>query len=121
MPVNFTQQERQALLNSLGTGRRSALGAVALCNMIGFPTKGNQIQLRRLIKECIEVDSDLICAATGRPAGFFMVSNVAEFNSYIDSLENRTRSDNDRRSALIRSWNAVNISQPTSRNILSII
>lgn len=119
MPVNHTQQQRQALLAALGHGRQNAIGARRLAHVLGFPTGGNQVQLRGLIKECIEHDADLIGAATGKPAGFFIITILAELERYIDSLENRTRSDNDRRTALINSWNnPQNIN--TTRPILTI-
>lgn len=120
MPNNFSQQERQNLLNSLGIGRASAIGARRLAQLLGYPTGGNQVQLRTLIKECIEVDGDLIGASTGRPAGFFIISNLQELERYIDSLENRTRSDNDRRTALINSWNNQG-NQQTTRQILNLL
>jgi hypothetical protein len=119
MPVNYTQQQRQSLLAALGNGRHNAIGARRLAQLLGFPIGGNQVQLRGLIKECIEHDGDLIGAATGRPAGFFVIANLTELERYIDSLENRTRSDNTRRTALINSWN--NSPNPnTNRTILTI-
>ena len=60
MPINFTPQQRQALLAALGNGRQNAIGAKRLAQQLGFPTGGNQVQLRALIKECIEHDGDLI-------------------------------------------------------------
>lgn len=120
MPVNYTQQERQALLNSLGNGRANAIRASRLAQTLGYSTSGNQVQLRGLIKECIEIDGDLIGAATGRPAGFFIISNVNELQSYIDSLENRTRSDNHRRTALLNNWNGNSANVQTTRQPLII-
>ena len=120
MPNNFLQQERQNLLNSLGIGRASAIGASRLAQLLGHPTRGNQVRLRTLIKECIEIDGDLIGASTGRPAGFFIISNLQELEQYIDSLENRTRSDNERRTALINSWNNQG-NQQTTRQILNVM
>ncbi len=119
MPNNFSQQERQNLLTALGHGRASAIGAGRLAQILGYPTGGNQVRLRTLIKECIEIDGDLIGAATGRPAGFFLISTLQELERYLDSLENRTRSDNDRRTALINSWNNQD-NQQTTRQILDI-
>ncbi|MBC8489890.1 MAG: hypothetical protein H8D45_28065 [Bacteroidetes bacterium] len=68
-----------------------------------------------MIKECIEIDGDLIGAVTGRPAGFFVIFSIQELENYVDSLENRTRSDNDRRTALINSWNQNNNAQTTNK------
>jgi hypothetical protein len=121
MPVNFTQAERRSLLRSLGLGRATAIGARRLAQILNYPTGGNQVQFRSLIKECIEIDGDLIGAATGRPAGFFRINAIQELETYVDSLENRTRSDNARRSALINSWNNSHANANTNRNILTII
>lgn len=120
MPINFTSQQREALLATLRQGRQNAIGAKRLAQLLGYPSGGNQVQLRGLIKECIEVDSDLIGAATGKPAGFFIVASINELETYLDSLENRTRSDNDRRTALISSWNNQPNIPKTSKPILII-
>lgn len=120
MPINFSQQERQALLNQLLLGRVNAIGARILAERLNYPIGGNQVKLRKLIKECIEVDQDLIGAATGRPAGFFIISTVNELERYLDSLENRTRKDNNRRSALINTWNLTHPHNTTQRALLTI-
>ena len=120
MPNNFPQHERQDLLNNLGTGRANAIGARRLAQILGYPIGGNQVRLRSLIKECIEFDGDLIGAATVSPSGFFIISDLQELESYVDSLENRTRSDNQRRTALINSWNRNNTTQ-TTKQILRLI
>ena len=121
MPTNFSQAQRQALLNTLQNGRPNAISAFDLATQLGFPTGGNQVQLRSLIKECIEIDGDLIGAATGQPAGFFLISTLAELEEYLDSLENRTRSDNQRRTALINSWNNNPANPNTTRQTLTIV
>ena len=118
---NFTQQQRSDLLQTLGTGRSNGIGANRLASLLGFPTGGNQVLLRTLIKECIEIDNDLIGSATGNPAGFFIISTLQELERYIDTLEGRTISNNIRRTALINSWNAIPTNTQTIRNILTII
>jgi hypothetical protein len=82
MPVTFSTQQRQALLNVLGRGKANAITAPVLAQTLGYPTSGNQPKLRKLIKECIEHDMDLIGASTGRPAGFFMINTIAELGDY---------------------------------------
>ncbi len=120
MPINFTQQQRQALLAVLGNGRPNAIGGKRLAQILCYPTSGNQVKLRTLIKECIENDNDLIGATTGRPVGFFIISNTFELETYLDSLEKRTRSDNNRRTALINSWNIQTNISNTAKQTLSI-
>lgn len=121
MPTNFSQTDRTNLLSTLRIGRGNAIRAVDLARMINFPTGGNQERLRQLIKECIEEDGDLIGAATGRVnPGFFIISSIQELNIYLDSLERRTISDNERRSALINNWNNLNEENSTDRQILNI-
>ena len=107
MPTNYTEQQRQALLETLGHGRTSAIRAEDLARMLGYPTTGNQVQLRGLIKECIEVDNDLIGSSTINPPGFFIISEKEELEDYANSLESRARSDNQRRTALIETWNST--------------
>ena len=121
MPTNYTLIERRALLRTLGVGRSNVIGAKRLARMLNYSVGGNQVRLRGLIKECIEVDGDLIGAATGRPAGFFRISNIQELETYIDTLESRTRSDNVRRSALLTSWNNSHMNANAASNILTII
>ena len=121
MPINFTQAQRENLLNNLQTGRQNAIRARDLARLINFPIGGNQEKLRQLIKECIEQDGDLIGAATGRIIpGFFIIETIVELNNYLDSLERRTRSDNERRTALIESWNNQNNQIDTDRQTLNI-
>lgn len=120
MPINYSPQQRNDLLSALQIGRRNAIGARRLAQILGFPTEGNQVQLRGLIKECIENDGDLIGAVTGKPAGFFIIQSLPELERYLDSLERRTRSDNTRRSALIKNWNTNFSNNQTNRSILNI-
>jgi hypothetical protein len=88
--------------------------------MLNYPTGGNQVQLRSLIKECIEHDGDLIGGSTGRPAGFFIIDNLQELEIYVSSLEERIRSNNSRRSALISSWNSNPLNSQITQPILII-
>ena len=106
MPINFTAGQRNNLLRFLQIGKANAINAETVARHLGFPTGGNQVKTRNLIRECIEIDGDLIGASTGRPAGFFIINSVNELETYLDSLENRTRRDNDRRTALINNWSA---------------
>ncbi|SEL93786.1 hypothetical protein [Parapedobacter koreensis] len=118
---NFTQQERQALLNALQAGRQNAINAVNLAATLGYPTLHNQPKLRKLIKECIELEGDLIASKTSHPRGFFLINDEQELENYLDSLESRTRRDNDRRNALIANWNNNNPASPINRQPLTII
>jgi len=115
MPITFTAQQRQDLLNALVPGRANALSAPVLEQILGYPPTRNQTKLRKLIKECIEHDNDLIGSITGSPAGYFMISSIAELDNYLDSLEGRIRSDNTRRDALILQWNGANPAVTTTR------
>jgi hypothetical protein len=91
MPNNFSQADRTRLLRRLGRGKSNAIGARRLAQLVNYPIGGNQVRLRGLIKECIEIDGDLIGASTGKPAGFFIISTLQELEIYLDSLGNRTR------------------------------
>ncbi|NGM62684.1 hypothetical protein G5B30_12235 [Sphingobacterium sp. SGG-5] len=116
----FTQNQRRVLLNALQVGRQNAISAKNLAAIIGFPTSSNQVKLRSLITECIELEGDLIGAVTGRPAGFFLINNQHELDRYLDTLESRTRRDNDRRTALINNWNTARPNSITMKQIITI-
>jgi len=121
MPLNFTQQQRNALLQTLKPGRQNAIKAKTLAQNLGYTVGGNQVQLRSLIKECIEIDGDLIGSATGQPAGFFIISILAELEIYLDALENITRSDNKRRTALLNNWNNSQAIPKSKKQHLTIV
>jgi len=108
------------LLNALGHGRPNAINAHTLAQNLGYPTGGNQVEFLSLIKECIEIDGDLISAVTAQPAGFFLIGSVAELENYIDTLESRTWSGNERRTALINNWCGNPANTTTTRQPLII-
>lgn len=60
MPTNFTQAQRTRLLAILQIGKRNAINATNIAKALGFPTGGNQVKTRDLIRECIQIDGDLI-------------------------------------------------------------
>ncbi len=43
MPINFTPQQRQALITTLGQGRQNAMGTRRLAQLSGYPQSGNQV------------------------------------------------------------------------------
>ena len=117
MPTNFTQAQRTALLNILQTGKRNAINAKRISRALGFPTGGNQVKTRNLIRECIEVDGDLIGSSLSNPKGFYLIdqTNTRELESYLDSLENRSIDILQRRTWLIRNWNNTVPGNPTTK------
>ncbi|MGC4038853.1 MAG: hypothetical protein QM764_23045 [Chitinophagaceae bacterium] len=120
MPVNFTQTERTRLLQFLNYGIRTAVNAIAIANHMGYPIGGNQVKTRTLITECIEHDQDLIASTLKKSRGYYKIrrNNIQELNDYLDSLENRAREINNRRTNLINNWNAAVPANQTNRNIL---
>lgn len=120
MPVNFTQAERTRLLQFLNYGIGTAVNAAAIAAHMGYPIGGNQVKTRTLITECIEHDQDLIASTLKKPRGYYKIrrNNIQELNDYLDSLENRAREINNRRTNLINNWNAAVAANQTNRNIL---
>jgi len=120
MPVNFTQRERKRLLQFLKFGIGNAVKAPTIAAHMSYSTGGNQVKTRRLIRECIEHDQDLIASTLSNPKGFYKIrrSNIQELHDYLDSLENRAREINGRRTHLINNWNASVPANQTNRNIL---
>ena len=117
MPTNFTQAQRTRLLAILQIGKRNAINATNIAQALGFPTGGNQVKTRDLIRECIEIDGDLIGSSLSKPKGFYLIvqTNKNELDSYLDSLENRAIDILRRREWLIHNWNNTVAGNPTTR------
>ena len=120
MPVNFTNAERTQLLRFLNFGISNAVNATTIAAHMNYPTGGNQVKTRNLIRECIEHDQDLIASTLRNPRGFYKIrrNNIQELNDYLDSLENRAREINIRRTNLINNWNASVPANQTHKHIL---
>lgn len=120
MPINFTQTERNRLLQFLNFGINNSINAPTIAIHMGYPTGGNQVKTRNLIRECIQYDHDLIASTLKKPRGFYKIhsNNIQELHDYLDSLENRAREINGRRTNLINNWNVSVPTNQTNRNIL---
>lgn len=110
----FTQTERLQLLNILQNGKRNAINAEDIAIRLGFPTTGNQVKTRDLIRECIE-NGDLIASSISTPKGFYIIETIDELNDYLDSLERRASDILSRRNWLIDGWNRINLNNNTNR------
>lgn len=117
MPTSFTREQRTQLLGFLSTGNNNAKNASSIAAFLGFPTGGNQVKTRKLMTECIDIDGDLIGSTLKRPKGYFIISFLVELDNYLDTLENRAKEINDRRSSLIRNWNNNYSTSPTSKRL----
>lgn len=119
MPTNFTNAERTRLLALLQVGKGNAINATSIARVLGFPIGGNQVKTRNLIRECIEIDGDLIGSSLSKPRGFYLIdtTNKGELESYLDSLENRSIDILKRREWLIQNWNNTVVGNPTIKVI----
>lgn len=120
MPVNFSQIERNRMLQFINYGRANAINAPTIAAHMGYSIGGNQVKTRKLIRECIEHDHDLIASTLTKPRGFYKIrrTNIQELNDYLDSLQNRAREINLRRTHLINNWNNSVPTNITTRPIL---
>ena len=116
MPTNFTNAQRNRLLSVLRIGKRNAINATTIARALGFPTGGNQVKTRDLIRECIEIDRDLIGSTLSNPKGFYLIypTNKGEIEAYLDSLENRAKDILKRREWLVQNWNNTVAGNPTN-------
>ncbi|MEP7238425.1 MAG: hypothetical protein ABI685_11185 [Ferruginibacter sp.] len=114
MLINFTPVQRRRLLLFLQVGKINAINARRIAQHMGFPLGGNQVMTRNLIRECIEHERDLIASTLSNPKGFYKVDtiNTVELHSYLDSLENRAREINERRTWMLNNW--INGGHPLS-------
>lgn len=120
MPNNFSQADRENLLHHLKVGIQNAITATQLSNLMGFNPGATQVAIRQLIKECIEIDNDLILSCN---RGFYLADtiNLTNFEHYLNSLESRASEILSRRNSLIDGWNKQILQNPTSKRPKQVI
>ena len=120
MPLSFAKSERIKLIAFLNFGKANAINAKQIALHMGYSIYNNQVKTRKPIRECIEHDNDIIASTLTNPRGFYKIknNNIQELSHYLDSLENRARKINSRRSNLITNWNTKMSNKITTKQIL---
>ena len=101
----YNQQELQRLLNIIPFGRANALHAEEIARRMSYPTGGNQVETRELIRYAIQQGS--IIVSTPRE-GYWRSNIKQEVVDCTDSLKNRAKEIYDRSHELKNAWNQAN-------------
>ena len=99
------QQELQRLLNIIPLGRVIALHAEDIARLMWYPTGGNQVETRELIRYAIQQGN--IIVSTSRE-GYWRSNIKQEVIDCTDSLKNRADEIYDRSNELKNAWNQAN-------------
>lgn len=99
------QQELQRLLNIVPFGRENAMHAEDIANSMGYPTGGNQVETRALIRYAIQ--QGYIIVSTSRD-GYWRSNVKQDVIDCTNSLINRADEINDRCNELKNAWNQAN-------------
>ena len=99
------QQELQRLLIIIPLGRVNALHAEDIARLMGYPTGGNQVETRELIRYAIQQGN--IIVSTSRE-GYWRSNIKQEVIDCTDSLKNRADEIYDRSNELKNAWNQAN-------------
>lgn len=99
---------KRKILKAIPKGKTNAATAKAIATSLGLPSNNNQVMLRKIIKNAIEEDGELIGSTTSKPKGFFWIENRDELINYLDSLEHRIQKTINRRNSLIVNWYSQN-------------
>ena len=95
----------QNLISILPNHRSNAIHALEIAQQLGFPTGGNQVETRALIRYAIQQGHTII---SNTRIGYWISNDANEIQSYIDSLQSRA-DDTALRSDEIRdAWNQRN-------------
>lgn len=102
--MNYTQTDISNLLRTLPTSKTNAIKAVDIAQKLGYPTNGNQVQTRGLIRFAIQ-NGHIIVSNTKR--GYWVSNDPIEVQEYIRSLESRASDTLQRSVELKQSWNSL--------------
>lgn len=93
------------LLFILPTIRESAIHAEDIAEKLDLPTKGNQVGTRQLIRQAIRNGYTIV---SNTKIGYWLSSDKAEIQEYIESLKNRAIDTKSRAEELREAWNNAN-------------
>lgn len=98
------KQELQRLLKIIPFGKTNAIHAENIAAMLGYPTEGNQVETRELIRYAIQQGYVIVSTSHG-----YWRSNIKqEVIDCTDSLKNRADDIYDRSNELKNAWNHAN-------------
>lgn len=100
-----TNQEVQRLLKIIPFGKANAIHAKNIAQMLGYPTDGNQVETRQLIRFAIQQGNVIISTPN---KGYWQSNNKQEVESYINALVGRADQIYNRSDKIKDLWNKAN-------------
>ncbi len=104
----FNQNDINSLINIIPTGRQNAITAYIIAQSLGYPTGGNQVKTRNLIKFAIASGNLILSSSNENPKGYWISIDKSEIVDTISSLEHRANEILDRANNLKNNWNNIN-------------
>lgn len=98
-------QELQRLLDIIPFGKENAIHAKDIARSLGYPTWGNQVQTRQLIRYAIQQGYVILSTPKN---GYWRSTNIEEVNKCINDLRNRANDIIARSEEIENAWNNTN-------------
>lgn len=102
--MSFTQHDISRLIEILPQSKQNAIHAADIAQRLGLPISGNQVEARQLIRLSIQSGN---CIVSNTKRGYWLTTNKAEIQKYIQSLEKRGKDTIRRGSELKTAWNTT--------------
>lgn len=99
-------QEVQRLLECIPYGKSNARHAGDIAAQLGYPTDGNQVETRQLIRYAIQ-QGNIILSSTAN--GYWRSNDKQEVEKYIRALLNRADEIQTRGNEIKNAWNSINL------------
>lgn len=100
-----TLQEVQRLLGIIPFGKQHSIHAKDIARALNYPTGGNQVETRSLIRFAIQQGHIIISSPK---KGYWRSNNKQEVSNYISALVNRAANINTRSMEVKTAWNQAN-------------
>ena len=100
-----TPQEIQRLLQIIPFGKQNAIHAKDIARALNYPTGGNQVETRSLIRYAIQQGHTIISTPN---KGYWRTNNKLEVSDYIHALVARSTDINTRSLDVKAAWNQAN-------------
>ena len=103
--MNYTQQDINQLIGIIPSGKQNAIHAIEIARRLNYPTGGNQVETRGLIRYAIQ-NGHIILSNTR--VGYWVSQSKIEIETYIQSLQSRADDTYRRSEELKNTWNILN-------------
>ncbi len=103
--MNYTQHEINQLIGIIPSGKQNAIHAIVIARRLNYPTGGNQVETRGLIRYAIQ-NGHIILSNTR--VGYWVSQSKIEIETYIQSLQSRADDTYRRSEELKNTWNFLN-------------